>query len=448
LNRPLSTRAWLVLLLAVVALAPAAATGQEAGWSQLQGGPGHLGVAATEIPPPLKVRWRLRLPGKGDRALSTAIVASDGTGVANGRRQVVAFDSETGAISWTKPRARGTLTAPAISSSATGEATVVLAEGSGASNSSILGLHLKTGDRRWRVRVRQPVVAAPAVDDGVAYVGAHDRFVYAIDVEAGTLRWRRPALGPVFASPAVADGTVFVVSEDPATAQIRVVALAADSGKRRWSYERQTGARLGSSAPTVSGGTVYVGLGDSVLAIRASSGKELWSSPLRAALSPLTSPALSGQALLVCDDDGSLYRFDARTGERRWEFQFDQPTSATAPLVDGRFALLGLDDGDVAAVDVATGDLRWRGAFGAGPAGAVTPVGPSVLVPLQGRSGGLVALERDPSESLVRVESPTVLHLPQALVTFVAAFAVVLLVVLGAFRYVPGLRPRPEGELP
>jgi outer membrane protein assembly factor BamB len=435
----------------LVALFPAAALAQgiqhaPPSWPGLQGGPGHRGVAADPVPPPLKIKWRLRPDTRGDTGLSGAVVARNGTGVANGRTSVVAFDPETGTIRWTHPRVRGSLSAPAIAPEGTDGGVVVTVEGTGPSNSAVIGLDLATGEQRWRRAVGQPIVAAPTVAAGVAYVGSQDRFVYAIDALTGTLRWKKPALAPVFTSAAVGGGRVFVVSEDPTTGQIHLVALAADSGKQLWSFPASGIPQLGSAAPTLSSDTVYAGMANSVFAVNAAKGTERWSTPVRFTFSPASALALSGRSLFAADGDGALYRLDVRTGDRMWDFQFDETQSASAPVVDGGFVLLGLSDGDLAAVEFATGDLRWRGALGAGPAGppataSVKPGGSVVLVPLEGTTGGLVALERDPSGRLVRIESPTVLHLGRALANFAVAFVLGLVVLLGAFRFVPGLRP-------
>jgi outer membrane protein assembly factor BamB len=440
-------------LAALAALVPAAALAQGVqhappSWPGLQGGPGHRGVAMATVAPPWKIKWRLRPDTRGDTGLSGAVVARNGTGVANGRTTVVAFNPATGAITWTHPRVRGSLSIPAIAPEGTDGGVVVTVEGTGASNSAVIGLDLATGEQRWRRAVGQPIVAAPTVDRGVAYVGSQDRFVYAIDALTGTLRWKKPALAPVFTSAAVGGGRVVVVSEDPATGQIHLVALAADSGKQLWSFPASGIPQLGSTAPTLSRDTVYAGLANSVVAINPARGIERWSTPVRFTFSPASALALSGRSLFAADGDGAVYRLDVRTGNRVWDFQFDESQSASAPVVDGGFVLLGLNDGDLAAVAFATGDLRWRRALGAGPAGPpatarVKGGGSVVLVPLQGKTGGLVALERDPAGRLVRVESPTVLHLGRALANFAVAFVLALLVLLSAFRFVPGLRPPP-----
>jgi outer membrane protein assembly factor BamB len=382
--------------------------------------------------------------------------------VANGRSTVVGFDPSTGTVAWTHPRATGVLAPPAVAmvagqdedpgseDQAPGRETgvVVTFEGTGADDSRVLGLNLATGEELWRLDLNQPVVAAPTVDGDVAYVCGRDRIVYALDAATGEVRWRSaPFAHPIQASPAAGGGTVFVVAEDPGSGETQLSALAATTGKRRWSFAPD-GLAVGSTAPTVAGGRVYVGFGDfTVRALDARTGDEVWAAPIRAGFSPASAPALSGPSLFVSDERGSLYRLDVRTGQRVWEFQFDAEQVASAPLVDGDVVLLGLQDGQVGAVEVSSGDLVSSLDLGAAPVGAFAPAGSLMLASLLGAGGGVAAVGHDPNGTLERVESPTRLYLDRALLYFLAAFLILLIAITATFRLAPGMR-RPPAEPP
>jgi eukaryotic-like serine/threonine-protein kinase len=444
----------------MLALVPAGALAQEGeGWPGLQGGAAHLGtVLGAPVPPPFAVRWTVAAPGR-DGALSSVAVGP-GMAVANGRSTVMGFDPSTGNVQWTHPRATGVLAPPAVAlvaaedgNSGSGDqgsgpdtGVVVTFEGTGADDSRVLGLSLATGEELWRLDLNQPVVAAPTVDGDVAYVCGRDRIVYAIEVDTGELRWKSaPFAHPIQASPAAEGATVFMVAEDPGSGETQLSALAAATGKPRWSFAPE-GLAVGSTAPTVAGGRVYVGFGDfTVRALDAQTGAEVWAAPTRSGFSPASAPALSGSSLFVSDERGSLYRLDVRTGRRLWEFQFDAEQVASAPLVDGDVVLLGLQDGQVGAVEVSSGDLVSSVVLGDAPVGAFAPAGSLMLAPLIGPGGGVVALQHDPNGTLQRTESPTRLYLDRALLYFLVAFLILMVAITAIFRRVPGMRP-PQGE--
>jgi outer membrane protein assembly factor BamB len=58
------------------------------------------------------------------------------------------------------------------------------------------------------------VYSAPAVADGVVYVGSLDQKVYALDARTGALLWEYATGDWVESSPAVANGMVFIGSFD------------------------------------------------------------------------------------------------------------------------------------------------------------------------------------------------------------------------------------------
>ena len=56
--------------------------------------------------------------------------------------------------------------------------------------------------------------SAPAIANGVVYVGSTDKHLYAFDIRTGRQIWRAATGGEITSSPTIADGTVIVGSDD------------------------------------------------------------------------------------------------------------------------------------------------------------------------------------------------------------------------------------------
>ncbi|MFC7058732.1 PQQ-binding-like beta-propeller repeat protein [Halovenus salina] len=72
------------------------------------------------------------------------------------------------------------------------------------------------GTERWSFDTGRQISAAPAVADGVVYVGSESEAVYGIDAAEGTELWSMDTTRPVSAAPAVVDGTVYIGTESGA----------------------------------------------------------------------------------------------------------------------------------------------------------------------------------------------------------------------------------------
>jgi outer membrane protein assembly factor BamB len=99
------------------------------------------------------------------------------------------------------------------------------------------------------------VDTAPAVANGLVYVGSDDDSVYALDARTGALQWKYTTGSVVLSSPMVANGVVYVgsVFED------KLYALDAGTGAQLWQY---TTWSYVSSSPVVADGVLYFGSSD------------------------------------------------------------------------------------------------------------------------------------------------------------------------------------------
>ncbi|MCX5684976.1 MAG: PQQ-binding-like beta-propeller repeat protein [Planctomycetota bacterium] len=76
-------------------------------------------------------------------------------------------------------------------------------------------------------------------------------------------------------------------------------------------------------------------------------------------LHPQAQPVISGGRLFIGTAMGNLHAFDARTGQRRWQFAAGGPILHTAGVEGGR-VFFGCLDGCVYALDAADGKLAWK----------------------------------------------------------------------------------------
>lgn len=200
----------------------------------------------------------------------------------------------------------------------------------------------------WDVDLNGATQSAPAVVDGVVYMGSGDSKVYALDAATGKTIWSTATGSQIVgSSPLVANGVVYVGSFDE-----RLYALDAATGKINWSYA--TGGGIASS-PAEGNGIVYVGSSDDFLyAINASSGLLVWKQLLNTGVE--SSPVVVGSIVYAIADDGYVYALDAATGQRIW-LAITAPGVSSSPAVTAGLVFVGADK--LYAFDAKTGDIFW-----------------------------------------------------------------------------------------
>ena len=256
--------------------------------------------------------WRAALGDSANRHDLTSPTISDGVVFAGGPAVTAALDLATGDVLW--ERSLGSDWLATIYS-------MPIVSGSRVIYGIYSGLHVldrTTGATIWsRATDDRETYRSPAIAGGVLY-GAGDTFgsqmLRALDLDSGAELWSAPyPLGNSNSAPAVADSLILIGSGNGS-----LEAFARSDGHSVWS--RPVGAPIAcgrpyardvstvTSSPLVAGELVYVGADDGVLrAIHVADGTVAWSAQLGAPIR--SSPAASGNMLLICTTDGTMFAF-------------------------------------------------------------------------------------------------------------------------------------------
>lgn len=237
------------------------------------------------------------------------------------------------------------------------------------------------GGVRWSFKTDGPIVASPAIAEGMVYIASLDGYMYAIDQETGKEKWKFKSRMPIASSPAVAGGMLYFVSSTGALAAIDVA-----TGQPKWvfatEYERKFEAKnlhgypsaaqtipdawdLFTSSPAVVNGKVYFGSGDgNIYAVDAQTGVAIWKFPTRDVVH--SSPAVVNGVVYIGGWDSYLYAIDSETGEAKWSFKagedniiHNQVGFQSSPAVVDGTVYIGCRDAHVYALDAATGRKKW-----------------------------------------------------------------------------------------
>jgi outer membrane protein assembly factor BamB len=177
------------------------------------------------------------------------------------------------------------------------------------------------------------------------------------------LQWAAPADGRVDSSAAVAGGVVYFPSND------RLYAVRAATGKKLWSFGF---VNAFFSDPAVAGGIVYTGsVNGRVYARDAATGKKVWTFALPGSPHANYPPAVANGVVYAAANGASngalagfVYALDAATGKKLWSSTrlVHVPTGVAA--AGGVVYETTSDDdgfgGGVFALDAATGKVLWH----------------------------------------------------------------------------------------
>ena len=212
----------------------------------------------------------------------------------------------------------------------------------------------------WPVELENETVSPPTVADGTVYVGDDGGVLYAVDGASGEIQWRFGTDGAIKGSPTVVDGTVYVGSGDGF-----VYAIDAESGEdTEWEFDAGGGIRGGVAfeAATDASATVYAAnTGGGVFAVDAATGDARWEEPYVVQGSIRSAPAVSDGVVYIGvgeGNEGSVRAIDAASGEESWEFETGG-TVFGSPAVAGDRVYAASRDRHVYGIDAASGEEAW-----------------------------------------------------------------------------------------
>ncbi|HEU5102068.1 MAG TPA: PQQ-binding-like beta-propeller repeat protein [Roseiflexaceae bacterium] len=214
-----------------------------------------------------------------------------------------------------------------------------------------------TQRREVRLDDDQGIGSPLTIARGIMLVESQNR-LRAIDLSSGAERWTFPLAG-LYISPAVAGKYVFVRSEAGNKGQM--LALDINTGQQLWAFTPQ---RLSSpdnsyfgghlTSPVVVDGTVFVGAGQEVYALNATTGAVRWTF---GAKDYISSSATVSNGQVYISDFRYLYALDQHSGAMVWS----HPTTMSiyfSPVVSGQTVLLN-DGAGLSALDAVSGKQLW-----------------------------------------------------------------------------------------
>jgi outer membrane protein assembly factor BamB len=204
---------------------------------------------------------------------------------------LAAIDAATGSVTWRAPLNPGF----AIEASpAVAEGMVYLSYG------GMRAIDAATGEGRWEGRDYVPV-STPAVVEGIVYVGMGSH-VYAFDSQTGEERWQVIDSIAMGSAPAVADGVIYIGSFGP-----NVSAMDTATGEQLWRFAAP-GESFGA-AVTLADGIVYASghNGGLLYTLDAKTGQEQWRFDLEVPYRAVSSATVVDGVAYVHGGDDELY---------------------------------------------------------------------------------------------------------------------------------------------
>lgn len=242
----------------------------------------------------------------------------------------------------------------------------VLAGGSvwaAAGDGTVVRADAASGRTLWRSNAGQALQAGVGSDGELAVVAGRDGSLIALDRD-GKPKWSVQTGAEVVTVPSVALGLVLVRTSDN-----RVAAFETDTGKRRWTFQRQNPPLVlrHTAMIAMDAGAAYVGLpGGRLVALSLETGALRWeaavamprgSNEIERIADVVGTPLISGREICAATFQGRVGCFDTASGRTLWARELSSPSGLD---LDGRLLVVPDDRGEVHAFARSGGASLWR----------------------------------------------------------------------------------------
>jgi len=223
----------------------------------------------------------------------------------------------------------------------------------GEANGYVYAVRVENGETLWRFKTDGGIFGScPMINNGKLYIGSYDYYMYCLDASTGEMLWRFRTGDKVFGSPNVAKGKVYFGSIDG-----YVYALEADTGSEVWRF--RTGEMVGS-CPEIWNGRVYIGSHDSNLyCLDAETGKEVWRFRTGGEIMNCLPFTIKDGILYFGSFDNFLYVINADTGKELWRFRTGEYGNSGVPVIHRKTIYFVARDGILYALTL-DGKEIWR----------------------------------------------------------------------------------------
>ncbi|RDK10734.1 outer membrane protein assembly factor BamB [Cupriavidus lacunae] len=232
-------------------------------------------------------------------------------------------------------------------------------------NGNVMALEGASGRLLWKAKTDVDLTSGPGSDGSVTAVAGEKGAVYAFDA-SGKQIWKKQVNGEVLSAPLVGNGLVVVRTTDT-----RVFGLDAETGERRWIYQRsQTPLNLRAAMGMVfAGDGIVMGFpGGKLGVLTPGNGVLRWESAVSypkgvseiERLNDVTGlPMVSGRQVCATTFQGRIACLELASGQPQWGKDFSSPSG---PAQDDNAIYASDEQSVVHAFDRQNGAERWKNA--------------------------------------------------------------------------------------
>jgi FOG: WD40-like repeat len=320
-------------------------------WTTFRNGPHNHGLAQTQLPLSLEVKWSLETP---DGTASTAVISGGRVYMGALCGDVYCIDLKSGEVIWTYKsidEVEPNGFAPGFNApAAIDDSRVYLGDDQG----TFHVIDRQTGRRIWTAETGAEIVGGAQFYGDRVLFGSHDGLLYCHEAATGKLIWKTETKGPVNATPCLSEKYTFTTGCDQPILRVMDV----ETGQQV--SEIPLGSLLIAS-PAIWDDILYFGTGDGIVyALDWKKKSIVWQFSIPGRDQQMaSSPALTEELLVIGSRDKHVYCLERGTGTLKWSFKTRAKVDSS-PVIAGDRVYFGSADRTVYGLDLKTGEPVWK----------------------------------------------------------------------------------------